>query len=97
LLDQVRDRLRARHYCSRTEQAYPSRIPRFILAGGKRHPAQMGQAVVEAFLTRLATDAQVSVDTQNPALAMPLFLYRDVLRVERHHVSDEIPSTQDLA
>ncbi|WP_426788107.1 phage integrase N-terminal SAM-like domain-containing protein [Xanthomonas campestris] len=46
------------HYSLRSEQAYPSRIPRFILTSGKRHPAQMGQAEVEAFLTRLATDAR---------------------------------------
>ncbi|UNW14318.1 phage integrase N-terminal SAM-like domain-containing protein [Xanthomonas phaseoli pv. phaseoli] len=35
------------------------------MAGGKRHPAQMGQAEVEAFLTRLATDGRVSAGTQN--------------------------------
>jgi len=39
----------------RTEQAYVGWIRRFILANGKRHPAQMGQAEVEAFLTDLAT------------------------------------------
>lgn len=82
LLDQVRERLRVRHYSLRTEQAYLSWIRRFILASGKRHPAQMGQAEVEAFLTRLATDAQVSAGTQNQALAALLFLYREVLRIE---------------
>ena len=55
LLDQVRGRLRLRHYSLRTEQAYVGWIRRFILANGKRHPAQMGQAEVEAFLTDLAT------------------------------------------
>ncbi|APO96129.1 integron integrase [Xanthomonas vesicatoria] len=82
LLDQVRDRLRVRHYSLRTEQAYLSWIRRFILASGRRHPAQMGQAEVEAFLTRLATDRQVSAGTQNQALAALLFLYREVLRIE---------------
>nr|AAX14926.1 integrase [Xanthomonas perforans] len=82
LLDQVRDRLRVRHYSLRTEQAYLSWIRRFILASGRRHPAQMGQAEVEAFLTRLATDGQVSAGTQNQALAALLFLYREVLRIE---------------
>lgn len=33
----------------------------------------MGQAGVKAFLTRLATDAQLSAGTQNQALAMLLF------------------------
>ncbi|MCD0245868.1 integron integrase [Xanthomonas melonis] len=82
LLDQVRDRLRVRHYSLRTEQAYLSWIRRFILASDKRHPAQMGQAEVEAFLTRLATEGQVSAGTQNQALAALLFLYREVLRIE---------------
>ncbi|QBG97919.1 recombinase [Xanthomonas oryzae] len=96
LLDQVRDRLRVRHYSLCTEQAYLSWIRRFILASGKRHPVQMGKAEVEAFLTRLATDAQASAGTQNQALAALLFLYRDVLLIDRHHVSDEIPRVQDL-
>ncbi|PPU37959.1 recombinase XerD [Xanthomonas sp. CFBP 7912] len=53
------------------------------------HPGQRqapsgadGQAEVEAFLTRLATDGRVSAGTQNQALAALLFLYREVLRIE---------------
>lgn len=65
-----------------TEQAYVSWIRRFILANGKRHPGKMGQAEVEAFLTRLATDGQVSAGMQNQALGALLFLYREVLRAE---------------
>ncbi len=42
LLDQVRNRLRARHYSLRTEQASLSWIGCFILASGKLHPAQIG-------------------------------------------------------
>lgn len=82
LLDQVRGHLRLRHYSLRTEQAYVGWIRRFILANDKRHPRDMGQAEVEAFLTRLATMHHVSAGTQNQALAALLFLYREVLRVE---------------
>ena len=82
LLDQVRGRLRLRHYSLRTEQAYVGWIRRFILANGKRHPAQLWQAEVEAFLTDLATRGQVSAGTQNQALAALLFLYREVLGLE---------------
>lgn len=82
LLEQVRGRLRLRHYSLRTEQAYVGWIRRFILANGKRHPARMGQAEVEAFLTDLATRGQVSAGTQNQALAALLFLYREVLGME---------------
>lgn len=81
-LDQVRDRLRMRHYSVRTEQAYVSWIRRFVPANGKRHPGQMGQAEVEAFLTRPATVGQMSAGTQNHALAALLFLYGEVLRIE---------------
>ncbi|MBB4128362.1 hypothetical protein GGR77_003689 [Xanthomonas translucens] len=54
----------------------------FILVNGKQHPARMGQAEVEAFLTNLATRGQVSAGTRNQALAALLFLYRNGLGVE---------------
>ncbi len=82
LLDQVGGRLRLRHYSLRTEQAYVGWIRSFVLANCKRHPGQMGQIEVEAFLTELATRGQVSAGTQNQALAALLFLYREVLGVE---------------
>lgn len=82
LLDQVRGCLRLRHYSLRTEQAYVAWIRRFILANGKQHPSEMGQPEVEAFLTRLATEGQVSAGTQNQALAALLFLYKEVMGIE---------------
>jgi len=79
LLDQVRQRLRVKHYSLRTEQAYVAWTRRFILANGKRHPRQLGGVEVERFLTRLATEENVAAGTQNQALAALLFLYREVL------------------
>lgn len=79
LLDQVRHRLRTRHYSLRTEKAYVDWIKRFILHHGKRHPRDMGGPEVEAFLSSLAVDRNVSASTQNQALAALLFLYREVL------------------
>ena len=38
LLDQVRDKLRVKHYSIRTEQSYTDWIKRYILFHGKRHP-----------------------------------------------------------
>ena len=38
LLDEVRDRLRLKHYSLRTEWAYVDWIKRYILFHGKRHP-----------------------------------------------------------
>lgn len=82
LLDQVRGRLRAKHYSLRTEQAYVAWVRRFIVANGKRHPRELEGRHVEAFLTGLATRGQVAAGTQNQALAALLFLYREVLKVE---------------
>ena len=82
LLEEVRRRLRVKRYSLRTEQAYTGWIRRFILANGKRHPQEMGGAEVEAFLSRLASEENVSAGTQNQALSAILFLYREVLRVE---------------
>ena len=82
LLDQVRGKLRVKHYSIRTEEAYAEWIKRFILFHGKRHPAQLAAAEVEAFLTDLAVARKVSASTQNQAKSAILFLYREVLQKE---------------
>lgn len=82
LLDEVRMRVRRLGLAIRTEKVYVDWIRRFILASGKRHPREMGSAEVELFLTRLATQADVSASTQNQALSALLFLYREVLGIE---------------
>jgi integron integrase len=82
LLDQVRARIRRRNFSIRTEQAYVDWARRFILFHGKRHPLEMGAAEVEAFLSHLAIERNVSASTQNQAKAALLFLYKEVLEVE---------------
>ncbi|MGH8553946.1 MAG: integron integrase, partial [Methylococcales bacterium] len=82
LLDQVRDRIRVKHYSIRTEQTYVDWCRRFILFHGKRHPSTMGKAEVEAFLTDLAVNGKVASSTQNQAKSALLFLYREVLQQE---------------
>jgi hypothetical protein len=76
LLDQVRARMRLKHYNLRTEQAYLYWIRRYIRAWLPRHPRELDGAAVEAFLTRLATRDDVAASTQNQALSALLFLYR---------------------
>ncbi len=82
LMDDVRSRIRTKHYSLRTEQAYTHWIKRYIYFHGKRHPVEMGAAEVEAFLSSLAVDRQVAASTQKQALAALLFLYREVLGVD---------------
>ncbi|MFZ5575411.1 MAG: integron integrase [Pseudomonadota bacterium] len=82
LLDQVRDKIRVKHYSIRTETQYLQWIRRFILFHGKRHPREMSAPEVEAFLSHLATVGNVSASTQNQALSALLFLYREVLGID---------------
>ncbi|MDR7136239.1 integron integrase [Lysobacter niastensis] len=80
-MDEVRARLRLKHYSVRTERAYLGWIRRFILATGKRHPRTLGGEEVEAFLSTLAVQGQVAASTQNQALSALLFLYKEVLGI----------------
>jgi integron integrase len=82
LLDQCRESLRMRHYSIRTERAYLGWIKRYILFHHKRHPADMGEDEIRAFLSDLAVNGNVAASTQTVALSALLFLYRDVLNKE---------------
>lgn len=82
LLDEVRARLRVKHYSLRTEQAYLYWIRRYIRDNGMRHPRDLNGSAVEGFLTRLATRDHVAASTQSQALSALLFLYREVLAIE---------------
>lgn len=88
LLDQVRERIRTKHYSIRTEAQYVLWVKRFILFHGKRHPREMGAVEVEAFLSHLAVAGQVAAATQNQALSALLFLYREVLGIELPWLDD---------
>lgn len=78
LLDLVRNAIRVRHYSRRTEEAYVFGARRYIVFDGKRHPRDMGEAEVSAFVSSLAGRG-VSASTQNQALSAVLFLHEVVL------------------
>lgn len=82
LLDQVRERIRYRHYSLRTERAYVHWVRGFVRFHGLRHPREMGVEEVEAFLRWLAGERSVAPSTHNQALSALLFLYREVLGVQ---------------
>ena len=48
----------------------------------KRHPKEIGVPEIEAFLSHLAVEGNVSASTQNQALSALLFLYKYVLKQE---------------
>ncbi len=80
LLDQLRDALRLGHYSPRTIDAYTGWIRRYILFHHKRHPRDLDENDIKAFLTYLAVDRSVAASTQNQALAALLFLYTHILQ-----------------
>ena len=71
--------LRVERYAYTTEKTYIDWIVRYIFFHGKRHPAEMGEPEVKAFLTHLAMDRNVSPSTQTQALCALVFLYKHVL------------------
>lgn len=90
LMVQLREALRSRHYSRRTEQTYCLWVRRFIYFHDLRHPAEMAEPEINAFLTHLALKKKVSASTQNQALCALLFLYRHVLECEIGHLGDVI-------
>jgi integrase len=90
LLDQVRERIRLKHYSIRTEKTYLAWVRRFILFHDKRHPRDLGKSEVEAFLTYLAVERHVAASTQNQALNAILFLYKEVLGIELAWMDDVV-------
>ncbi|MFO8237724.1 MAG: phage integrase N-terminal SAM-like domain-containing protein [Prochlorococcaceae cyanobacterium] len=79
LIQRYREELQARHYAKRTVATYEQWLRRFLRFHGMRHPREMGSEEVNAFLTHLAVERQVSPSTQNQALSALLFLYRELL------------------
>jgi integron integrase len=79
LIQRYREELQVRHYARRTVTSYEQWLRRFLRFHQMRHPRQMGEAEINAFLSHLATEQRVSASTQNQALAALLFLYRTVL------------------
>src|ERR1043166_1460369 len=88
LLDQVSTVARLKHLSIRTEKAYRHQIKRFILFHKLRHPQNMREEEIRAYLSHLAIDRNVSASTQNVALAALLFLYRDVLKIDLNRIED---------
>ena len=105
LLDQVRERVRYLHYSLRTEQAYVHWVRAFVRFHRMRHPREMGQPEVEAFLSWLAAERRVAVSTHRQALSALLFLYQKVFgqhlpwmqSIGRPHRPPRLPVVLSLA
>ena len=82
LLDQVRERIRYKHYSIRTEQAYVYWVRCFVRFHRLRHPREMGATEVERFLCWLAAERKVAASTHKQALSAILLLCRYVLGMD---------------
>lgn len=88
LMDHVRQVLRYHHYAYRTERTYCDWVEYYIkFHKCKKRPSEMGKTEIEAFLSHLATERNVSASTQRQALNAIIFLYKRVLDLP---VSEEL-------
>jgi integron integrase len=88
LLESLRQQIRYMHYSLRTEEAYVQWVRAFIRFHGLRHPSELSQPEVEAFLSWLAAERQVAPSTHRQALSALLFLYQKVLRLDLPWMGD---------
>ena len=72
--------VRLRGFSPRTAESYAYWMRQYVRFHGRRHPREMGECEVRAFLAHLVANRKVAVSTQNQAVAALQFLYRDVLK-----------------
>ncbi len=84
-LEQLRMRVRTRHYSYRTECSYADWVRRFLAYLAEREGTprpRVDSESVRDYLTHLAMRQRVSANTQNQAMCAILFLCREVLGIE---------------
>ncbi len=81
-LESVRGALRLRGYSMATEKTYLTWIRRYIYFIGKNHPADVPVSEITRYLTYLAVERHVSINTQKVVLNALVFMYRKFLKIE---------------
>lgn len=79
LIDQYRVFIRSLNMSYRTEQAYVHWLLRFIRFHNKQHPSNLGVVEIEVFLSHLAVQLNVAINTQRTALNALVFFYNRFL------------------
>jgi integron integrase len=93
-IESVRAEIRLRGYSIRTEKSYLGWIKRFIYFNDKRHPKELGAKEVKAFLSWLANERNVAINTQKVALNAVVFLYHKILNRELGELGFSLASRQ---
>ncbi|KAB0468665.1 integron integrase [Vibrio chagasii] len=81
-IEEIRRHMRMRGYSLKTEKAYIYWIKYFIRFNKLKHPQDMGTTEVTAYLSYLANEQHVAINTQKVALNAIAFLYNQFL--QRH-------------
>lgn len=81
-VEQVKTELRALHHSLRTEKAYVGWVKDYIRFHEMKHPSELGNLNIEAYLSYLANTRKVSASTQTQALCALIFVYKHVLDIE---------------
>ena len=81
-MDQLRVFMRAKRLAYRTEKTYCTWILDFIRFHKRKHPESMGPEEVDAWLSHLASNRNVAINTQKTALNAVVFLYKQFLKRE---------------
>jgi len=89
LLDQMRERIRLKHYSIRTERVYCEWVG-VLFVFISIATQEMGAQEIDAFLTELSVVRNVSASTQNQALSALLFLYKEVLAIDLLWLADVV-------
>ena len=77
-------------YAYRTEKTYSDWIIRYIKYHGTiKHPRDMSKPEIEAFLSHLTVDRDVSASIQRQAHNAIIFLYDQVINIPVSEVSDD--------
>ncbi len=81
-LEAVRADMRLRGFSIKTEHSYLDWIRRYIRFLNKQHPAEVSTSEITRFLTHLAVNRQVAVNTQKAALNALVYMYQKYLKIE---------------
>lgn len=81
-IEKIRSEIRLRGYSMATEKTYLLWIRRYIYFIKKRHPSEVPPDKIRDYLTYLAAERHVSINTQRLALNALVFLYTRILNIE---------------
>ncbi|MBQ0758043.1 MAG: integron integrase [Zhongshania sp.] len=93
-LESLRREMRLRGYSLRTEKTYLLWIKKYIYFINKQHPKDTGKAEVVAFLSMLANERHVAVNTQKVALNALVFMYHKVFNQQLGDLGFTLASKQ---